>query len=167
MLQDLIQTSVASIVHVLKPNVNYAALPSVWLRQACSELGPQAAPVQAAHTYKTSIGYQIIAFPKVPCVMQYAQQPNYPPQQAAAPQMAPHQVPYASQPMYPQTAAAYPAYPPAAPSYYVAPVHAYPQSQMHEPPIQQPQSVAQAAMMAAIKVCELCLERCVRLCLGR
>ena len=88
------------------------------------------------------------------CAMQYGHQPGYAPQQAAPPQMPPHQMPYASQPMYAQTAAAYPAYPQAAPaqSYYTAPAHAYPQSQMHEPPIQQPQSAAQAAMMAAIKV---------------
>ena len=88
------------------------------------------------------------------CAMQYGHQPSYAPQQAAPPQMPPHQMPYASQPMYAQTAAAYPAYPQAAPaqSYYTAPAHAYPQPQMHEPPIQQPQSAAQAAMMAAIKV---------------
>lgn len=93
--------------------------------------------------------------------LQYAmQQPAYP-QQQAAPQ---HQVPYPSQPMYPHTAPAYPAYPPAAPapSYYVAPAHAYAQPQMHEPPAQAPQSAAQAAMMAAIKVC-----RNAELSLGR
>lgn len=86
--------------------------------------------------------------------VQYGQQPSYPSQQAAPPQMPPHQVPYASQPMYPQTAATYPAYPQAAPvpSYYVAPAHAYPQPQMHDTSIQQPQTAAQVAMMAAIKV---------------
>lgn len=84
-------------------------------------------------------------------LVQYGQQPGYPMQQN--PQMPSHQMPYASQPMYAQPAA-YPAYPPAAPapSYYVAPAHAYQQPQLHDPPVQQPQSAAQVAMMAAIKV---------------
>ncbi len=84
-----------------------------------------------------------------------AQQPGYPPQRPAPPQIPQHQVPYASQPMYPQQAPAYPTYPPAAAAapYYAAPAY---QPQMHVnpmPPVQQPnQSAAQAAMMASIKV---------------
>lgn len=76
-----------------------------------------------------------------------------------------HQTPYASQPMYAQQPPpVYPTYAPAAPSatYYAAPVQAYPQPQMHMnsmPAMQQPlQNAAQAAMMAAIKARELCMQ---------